>query len=191
MRTALLALLLSSASLAAQTNYPKPADFVPLTSLPWKEPNAALEGTLKAIYLEPDISIRYSMLAEYLLTMPAGQLGKAFDLCIHLEGTQRPDKSVYTFLGIWGARDPEACWKRTEQLFRIAWFENSWLDYTRWSERITVRDIDALRASPFYLKPSSLKSFPLGVEQSSLPAKERIQIMREFAEKWFATFGSW
>src|ERR1700691_3530481 len=90
MRTALLAVLLSAANVMAQTKYLKPAVFVPLTSLPWKQQNATLESTLKAIFLEPDLEIRYPVLAEYLRTIPVGQLGKAFDICIDLEGTQRP-----------------------------------------------------------------------------------------------------
>ena len=191
MRLLLLPLLISPLSLMAEGNMLKPGDFQPLTSLPWKAPHATLEGTLDAIYREPDLAIRYPVLANYLWTIPVGQLEKAFDTCVDLECYQCPDEFVYFFLQIWGARDPIACWKRTRALFRIAGLANGWLDYGYWNERITVQDVDAIRSSRFWVAPSALKGFPLGVDQSSLPKKERVQIMRAFADKWFEAFASW
>jgi hypothetical protein len=184
-------LLLLMGSSLAQAEIIKPTDFQPLTSLPWKAPNATLEGVLNAIYHEPDPRIRYPVLSSYLNTIPAGQLGTAFDRCVTLEGVPTPDDLVYFFLEIWAARDPVACWKKTQHLFHLVGIEESWLDYDTWQERITVRDLDAIRASPFWLSSSALTSFPLGVENSSLPNKERVRIMKAFASQWFEDFGTW
>lgn len=185
------ALLLLAGSCLGQVEIIKPYDFQPLTSLPWLAPHATLAGTLDAIYHEPDARIRYQVLFNYLWTVPAGQLGAAFDRCVTFEGVQSPDSLVYFFLQIWGARDPEACWKKTQQLFHLVGIEYGPLDYGSWDERITVQDIDAIRASPYWITSAALKSFPLGVEQSSLPEKERVRIMKEFANLWFANFGTW
>ena len=117
-------LLVSVPGAMAERNPWKPADFEPLTSLPWKKPDATLEGVLDAIFREPDSNIRYPVLAEYLRTVSVAQLGKAFDLCIALEGTQTPDELVDLFLPIWAKRDPKACWKRTKELFRLVGIED-------------------------------------------------------------------
>jgi hypothetical protein len=193
MRTALLVLLLSAANLMGERNNLRPSDFEPLTSLPWKIPNATFDGTLEAIYREPNLKIRYPVLAEYLRTIPAGQLGRAFDKCITLECSQTPDDLVAFFLPIWAARDPRACWKRTMALFEVVGFDQGWLDYK--AEKVrpapTVRDVTALRASPFWLDSSALLGFPSGVDASSLPTNARVALMRAFVDKWFDAFGSW
>ena len=190
--TALL-LVSSAVSVEAQRNTLKPSDFEPLTSLPWKKPDATLEGVLDTIFRDPNPAIRYPVLAEYLRTIPVGQLGKAFDLCIDLEGTQTPDDLVEFFLPIWAKRDPKACWKRTRELFRVVGIEAGWLGYDNWGERprITVQDLAAIRASRFWLTRRALLSFPGGVDESALPKPGRVLMMKEFADVWFRAFGSW
>ena len=194
MRTIILALLLlsSPAGAFAERNKLKPADFEPLTELPWKKPGATLDGVLDAIFREPNVSIRYPVLAEYLRTIPVGELGKAFDICTRLEGTQVPKQLVEFFLEIWAERDAQACWKKTRSLFHVVGIED-WLEYDSWKERprITVRDLEAIRASPYWLASSALISFPLGVAHSSAPESEKVRIMKEFAAAWFDNFGTW
>ncbi|MDQ3621459.1 MAG: hypothetical protein M3463_03095 [Verrucomicrobiota bacterium] len=195
MRPILFALLLafSPETIIAERRSPPPADFEPLTSLPWKEADATLERVLNSIFREPSVTIRYPLLGEYLRTIPVEQLGKAFDICIRLEGTQTPNDLVAFFLKIWAKRDPQRCWKRTKNLFAIIGIENGWLNYDSWKKRdpITVENLSAIRASPFYLRSSALKGLPLGVDQSALTKGERVKIMTDFTQKWFRSFGSW
>lgn len=199
---ALLPLLSCTVNALAELNNLKPSDFEPLTELPWKKANATTESVLDAIFREPNINIRYPVLAEYLRRIPITELGKAFDRCIDLEGTQTPDDLVEFFLELWAQRDPKHCWERTQQLFRIVGIEHDWLTYDGWGTatqpgrelarpRITVQDRKAISASRFWLRSSSLMSFPIGVEKSSLPKKDRVQIMKEFADTWLRRFGSW
>ena len=178
MRAILIAILLVSSVVCAmaERNKLKPTDFEPLTSLPWKKPAATLAGVLDAIFREPNPGVRYPVFAEYLRTIPAGELGKAFDLCINLEGTQNPDDLVDLFLSIWARRDPKACWKRTRELFRVVGIDEYWLGYDSWENRprITVQDRAAIRASRFWLTRAALLSFPGGVDESALPKSERV-----------------
>ncbi len=195
MRSLLLALLLLSSArpASAARNHLQPTDFEPLTSLPWKKPDAKLDAVLDTIFREPNAAIRYPVLAEYLRMIPVAKLNQAFDLCIDLEGTQTPDRLVRFFLPIWAKRDPKGCWKRTRELFRVVGFENGWLAYDSWEKRarITVEDLSAIRASRFWLGSNSLTTFPLGVDQSSLPKKKRVRILQEFTAMWFAAFDWW
>jgi hypothetical protein len=189
-----LLMALSITDAMAKRNNLKPTDFEPLTSLPWKKEGAKLEGVLDAIFREPNVAIRYPVLAEYLRMMPAGQLGKAFELCIDLNGAQTPDELIQFFLPIWAERDPKACWKRTKELLRLVGIEDGWLGHDSWKDtaRITVQDINAIRASRFWIEDrNSLNSFPIGVDRSSLPQKERIRLMKEFTDVWLNEFGSW
>ena len=103
-----------------------------------------------------------------------------------LEGTQAPKDLVPFFLRIWAKRDPKVCWKRTKDLFEVVGIED-WLDYDSWKRRepITVQNLTAIRASPFYLSPSALKAFPLGVGQSAVAKSERVEIMTEFTKSGF------
>src|SRR4051794_24587350 len=110
MKLIALALFLSTASLLGQRNSLKPTDFVPLTSAPWTQPNATVQSIVKAIYLEPEARLRSAVLAEYLHLIPVEELGRAFDICTGLEGTQSPDDLVRNFLEVWGERDPKVCW---------------------------------------------------------------------------------
>ena len=65
-RSLITALLLvsSAVNVEAQRNALKPSDFEPLTSLPWKGPGTTLESVLDAIFREPNLAIRYPVLAE-------------------------------------------------------------------------------------------------------------------------------
>jgi hypothetical protein len=192
MVVAMLVLALSP-DLLAQRNNLKPSDFEPLTSLPWKKENATLESVLEAIFREPNLEVRYPILSEYLRQIPVEQLGQAFDICIRLEGTQTPNNLVAFYLLIWAERDPVVCWKRTRELFRVVGIEDGWLNYDSWAKRsrITVQDPVAIRASPFWLESAALATVPLGVEQSSLPKEDRVRMMKEFADTWFAAFDTW
>lgn len=144
-----------------------------------------MESVLDAIYRETNIIIRRAVLAEYLNLIPAEKLSRAFDICISLEGTETPDALVAFFLEIWGKRDPEGCWKRTKGLFRLVGIEDGWLAFDRWDQpRMTAQDFEAIRSSPFWLKPGALTGFLLGIEQSSLPRKQRERITKGFEDLW-------
>jgi hypothetical protein len=177
----------------AQRNQLRPADFEPLTELPWEAPSSTLGSVIDRIFRESNPSIRYPLLAEYLRMVPVKQLGEAFDRSISLEGTQTPDSLVEFFLEIWASRDPQSCWERTKQLFRVVGIEEGWLGYDDWSTRrpIEVQNLEAIQSSPFWLERDSLISFPLGVEKANVPEDERVRIMKEFTELWFATFKTW
>src|SRR5207253_2964198 len=127
--------------------------FEPLTSMPWKKPDAKLAEVLDTIFREPDPAIRYPILAEYLRSIPSKQLGPAFDICVGLEGEQAPDSIVAFLLAIWAQRDPAGCWERTQKLFHLVGIEDGWLGYDSWKERprITVEDLKAIRASPYWI----------------------------------------
>ncbi len=177
----------------AERNKLKPTDFEPLTSLPWEKPDATIESVLDAIFREPNLSIRYPLLAEYLRAIHVVELNKTFDLCIDLEGTQTPNDLVEFFLPVWAERDPLACWERTKELFQIVGIDDGWLSYDSWGgrERITMQDLSSIRASRFWLERKALLSFPGGIEKSALPKEERLQILKEFADVWFRAFASW
>lgn len=179
--------------LQAERNHLKPSDFRPLTSLPWKTEGATMESVLDAIFRETNSSVRYAILGQYLRLIPAGQLGKAFEGCIKRVGTETPDELVAFYLPIWSERDAVACWQRTRGLFRLIGIEDGWLNYDSWTQRdrITVKDLKAIRASSFWLEGWSLATFPLGVQKSALPMAARVRMMREFADTWFAAFGTW
>lgn len=173
-------------------------DFRPLAELPWKEPSKGeppphLEvEVLRKIFSEPILDIRYSVLDAYLRLIDAGDMSRAFDHCIELEGTQMPDQFVSFFLNIWAERDPKGCWERVESLFQIVAFERGWLAYDSWGNpRITMKNLDAVRASKFWLGGKSLLAFPKGVERSELPAAERVKYLNAFAQAWFKVFQNW
>lgn len=186
-------LVVAAAAASAKRNDLKPTDFEPLTSLPWKSEGATLDGVLDRFFRETNPAIRYPVLAAYLRLIPEEQLGEAFDICIRLEGTHSPDQLVGWFLRIWAERDPASCWERTRTLFRLVGIEAGWLGYDSWQrrERITVQDRDAIIAAGYWLRRDSLRSFPLGVDASSLPPEERVVFLKKFADMWFAAFRSW
>lgn len=168
----------------------KPLDFQPLTSLPWKEkPAASLEETLKRIFLESDPAIRYPVLAAYLKHIPAGQLEAAFDHCIRLEGTQRPHDLISFFLPIWAERAPPAAWRRVEPLFQLQ--DTNWLAYDSWGEeKIAFRNLDAMRASSFWLDPRWLENFLAGLKRSQLSPDEKKSLRDSFMSRWTPIYES-
>jgi len=193
-RVGLVAALLSfRANYAlAERNHWQPSDFEPLTSLPWERKGATMESVIEALYREPNETIRDELLLAYLRVVPVRQLDRAFDLCLTLEGTETPDRLLGFYLPIWTVRDPEACWKRMREWFRWTYTGASWQAYERWdSEPMKVTDPDAIRASRFRVGPASLLAFPVALENSKQPRKERVRLLKEFADQWFGTFGIW
>ena len=188
-----LLFIVTAVDAKAGRNNLKPSDFEPLTSLPWKKPGATLEEVLDAIFREPNLSVRYPVLAGYLRAVPTGQVGKAFERCIDLDGNQTPDELIQVILPIWAEREPKTCWKRTKELFRLVGIEDGWLGYDSWhNARITVQDLAAIRASRFWIEDyNSLNCFAVGVDRSSLPRKECIRLMKTFTDAWFSEFGAW
>ena len=124
MRSLLLALLLLSSArpASAARNHLQPTDFEPLTSLPWKKPDAKLDAVLDTIFREPNAAIRYPVLAEYLRMIPVAKLNQAFDLCIDLEGTQTPD---------YGRGMQSVLYPRRDRLYGIV----NGVDYDQWDPR--------------------------------------------------------
>src|SRR4029079_10626197 len=136
--------------------------FEPLTTLPWKKPDATIDSVLDAIFRQANQSIHDIVLSEYLRTIPVDGIGKAFERCIDLEGTQTPDRLVDLILPVWAKRDPKTCWKRTRELFRVVGIEDGWLTYDSWKTRprITVQDLNAIQKSSFWLTRAALPRFP-------------------------------
>jgi hypothetical protein len=193
MKVLLAALLLATTDVLAQWSAIKPVEFEPLTSVPWDAKDATMDAVLAAIFREPNTAIRYPVLGAYLRHIPKGDIGKAFDLCVPLESTQNPDHLVHLFLPIWAERDPLACWAWVRQAFRLVGIEHGVLGYDSWTERlrITAQDLDAMRASRFWIRSEVLKAFPVAIDRSSLPKDERVRVMKEFTEIWFAAMASW
>lgn len=194
MRMGMLGLVLMFAApmkLSAQRIAIKPQDFVPLTSLPWEDRDANSETVVRALYLEPDVAIRNSLLSHYLHTIPAGHIEIVFNLCLALEGTQTPDELVGLVLTVWGERDPHAAWVRTKELMRVVGVDD-WLGLDAWDRpKITVQDEMALHESRFWLSSTSLGALPHAISRSSLPRNERVQLLREFADEWLKRFDFW
>ena len=165
----------------------KPYDFQPLSSLPWKAPDATLDGCMSAIFREPNPDIRYPVLAAYLRTLSPENLAKGFDMSIRLEGAQTPDALVEFYLEQWAEADPEGCWKRMQHLFLLVGVNDNWATYGGWMDygHIPARHLAAIRASPFWIDSRALKSFPLGLERTDLPKTEEIGFLRDFADMWF------
>ena len=190
---AVLFLVLAVGSVRGEQMRIPPMEFQPITDRPWKGLEAKLDDVLTRIFLEPNAAIRYPVLKQYLRTIPANEFSRAFDLCVSLEQTQTPDQLVELLLGIWAERDPQSCWKHTQDLFQVVGIEHGWLSYDGWNtrERITVQNVEAIRSSSFWLEPSALKSFPIGLDRSELPKEPRVKMMTEFARRWIAAFASW
>jgi hypothetical protein len=148
----------------AQRNQLRPADFEPLTELPWEAPNSTLASVIDRIFREPNPIIRYPLLAEYLRMVPVKQLGEAFDRSISLEGTRPRTTLLNSFLEIWASRDPQSCWERTKQLFRVVGIEEGWLSYDDWSTRPADRssELRAIQSSPFWLEARIADQFSPG-----------------------------
>ena len=178
---------------AAPVPHWKPAEFEPLTELPWEKAGRSVEQIIGAIFKEPDPDVRYPVLLGYLQTLPVADFSKAFDLALELESRHEPDRLVAMMLGLWAKRDPRSAWERTKALFKVVGIEDGWLNYDSWLGRpkITVVDRSGLARSRFWLCRDTLTEFPVGVEESSLPEAERVQYLRDFSTLWFATFSTW
>jgi hypothetical protein len=193
---AVAALLLATCD--AATNYPvvRPLDFAPLTSIPWDahegpEYQVAMPKVLEGIFGEPNLGIRYRLLEEYLRQIPTAEMQRAFDLCLPLEGTDTPEDLVAFFISVWVERDPRACWTWMKKLFRVAGLDGSALSFDSWTHEIRVHDVEGIRASPFWIERIALMGFPVAIDHSKLPRKERVRIMRDFADRWFSNFDEW
>jgi hypothetical protein len=186
----LAAFCLAAASSWAEWSAIKPAEFEPLTSVPWDDKEATRDTILAAIFREPNLGIRYRMLAEYLRQIPASQIGKTFELCVPLESTENPNDLVELFIPIWVERDPVTCWPWVKKLFGVVMGGGA-LDYDSWTHRITVQDVKGIRASSFWIEREALLGFPVAFDRSALAKEEKVQIMKEFAGMWLTAFGSW
>src|SRR5688572_24616791 len=124
MKVFLAVLRILTANLPAQWLVLKPAEFEPLTSLPWEQQEPTLEKVLNSIFREPNLAIRYRVLGEYLRQIPVEDIGRAFDLSVPLEATQNPDDLVAVFIAIWAERDPAACWDWVQKLFHLTGMED-------------------------------------------------------------------
>jgi hypothetical protein len=192
MKVIFAVLIFLTANLSAQWLVLKPTQFEPLTSLPWEQKDATLDKVLGAIFREPNQGIRHRVLDEYLRTIPVESMGAAFELCVPLEGTQTPNDLVARFISIWAKRDPGACWEWVKKLFRLIGIENGVLGYDSWKlPKITVQDLTAIRASPFWIQSRALTGFPIALTESKLSKSEKVRMMKEFVEMWFTASSSW
>lgn len=168
----------------------KPLDFQPLTSLPWEEKrHRTVDEVLKRIFLEPDPEIRYPVLIEYFKLIPSEQLGRSFELCLALEGTQWPEDLVSLLLPEWARRDPMAAWARTQAMMRL--MGPDWLGLDSWDRpKIEVYDRAALQASPYWLR-YGIATFPKGINMCHLAPQERRAILTDFAVRYIAIHGYW
>lgn len=189
MRSLFFALLLAAPVLAASTET-APLDFQPLTVLPWEEkPTASMQDHLHRIFLEPSREVRYPVLAAYLRQLAVNDLEAAFDHCLSLEGTQHPKTLVSFFLPIWAERDPLGCWKRVEPMFELE--DTDWLGHDSWSEeKISFRNLAAMRQSSFWIDPAVLEGFWAGLKRSSLSEGEKQTLRSAFMAKWSPLFSS-
>jgi hypothetical protein len=172
----------------------KPADFQPLTSLPWKDTELhEVPKIVERIFREPNPAIRYPVLAEYLRQVPMLHFGYAFDVAVLLEGAQTPNEIVALMLRIWAERDPQEAWERVQSLVHLVGIEDGWLTYDSWNRRpkIEVQDLAAIRASRYWLRRNALLTFPLGVEAAEIPQAEKVRLLKAFADLWFEKFQSW
>lgn len=173
----------------------KPTDFQPLYELPWKDDGEPQDvpKIIERIFREPNPEIRYPVLAEYLRKVPMPNFALAFDVAVMLEGTQTPNHLVELMLRIWAERDPQQAWERVQVLVDLVGIENGWLNYDSWTQRprITVQNLAAIRASPYYLRPYALLSFPAGVEASKVSEAEQARLLKAFGTLWFERFQGW
>jgi len=166
------------------------AEFEPLVSLPWKEqPDAPLEAHVERLYRESDEGIRYPVLAAYLRQIPVSQLESAFEHGLRLEGTQRPERFLTFFLPIWAERDPKTAWKRVEPLFDLE--DTDWLSYDSWAnEKITFRNLGAMRKSSIWVEPRCLENFLGGLSLSKISEAEKMEMRVAFKARWKAIYDS-
>lgn len=170
----------------------KSDEFLPLTSLPWSEHGLAVPDVLEKIFKEPDPQVRYPVLAEYFRKHLSGtQLGAAFELCVKLEGTQRPIDLVGLLLPLWAAREPEQALAKTKELMECVVLEGHPLDLDRWDSRpLRVVNLDAFRASSYWLNVSSLGGLGPTLADPGRPVELRKQLMRDCANLFIDRAGA-
>jgi hypothetical protein len=166
-------------------------EFMPLTELPWEKMEATEEGIMDTIFREPNATIRYGVLQLYLREIPVDQIERVFDLAIELEDSETPDALVESMLRVWAEREPFRCWERLKKLFLVVGLEDGWLMFDDWDVKrssMLVQDRASIQASPFRLRRWALTGFPVGVDNSKLAPKERVSLLKEFIQRWFAVF---
>ncbi len=186
-------------AVSAAVEFPKlaEADFAPLTAIPWEQggdsgEKIAMPQVLRALYGEPNLGIRYRLLEEYLRFIPLSEMEAAFNLCVPLEGTEKPDHLVAFLIAIWADREPKGCWRWVQKLFAVAGLESDALDLDSWTHEVEVHDLEGVRASSFWIDRSALKGFPLIIDRSNLlTSNEKVEILKEFSGRWFAAFAEW
>lgn len=171
----------------------RPSDFQPLTALPWGGDSDQASAVVQRIFLEPDVWVRYLVLAEYFRKVPVKFLGEIFDMALRLEGTQTPDDLVALLLDVWAQRDPETAWERTSHLFDLVGLEEGWLTYDGWKDRprIVLQDRGAIENSGYWLRRETLVAFAEGVNASDSLDTDKVRFMKAFIERWFQHFASW
>jgi hypothetical protein len=180
LRNILACLFLAPAVLAQRLSW-KPADFAPLTDIPWERSGATMESVLRAIFREPGSEIRYAMLTGYLETIPVQKFDEAFTACVTYEGSQEPNRLVNLMLQIWGKRDPEAAWKKAQALFRIVLIGGEPLQLDRWGRpALECVDLAAFRASPFWL--GYIDGVGDGMEAAEIPLPQKKRLLKEFSD---------
>lgn len=148
-----------------------------------------MHKVLETIFLEPNPEVRYPVLAEYLRLLPLNRLETAFVFCTAYEGCQRPGKVVGMFLEIWAERDPEAAWKKTEEMFELVVIEGTPLSLDSWgNSKIQVVNHKALQASTFWLSPEALDGFRHGLRKSQIPVVDKKRLFKAFAARYVDTF---
>lgn len=170
----------------------KSDEFLPLTSLPWSEHGLAVPDVLEKIFKEPDPEVRYPVLAKYFRNHLSGaQLGAAFELCVKLEGTQRPNDLVGLLLPLWAAREPEQALAKTKELMECVVLEGHPLDLDRWDNRpLRVVNLDAFQASSYWLNVSSLGGLGPALADPGRPVELRKQLMRVYANLFIDKAGA-
>ena len=171
----------------------RPWEFKPLTALPWSGDGDQVSTVVPRIFLEPDLWVRYPVLAEYFRKIPVRSLGEALDLALRLEGTQTPDDLVELLLYVWAQRDPETAWERTSRLFDLVGLEEGWLGYDGWKTRprIVLQDRGAIEKSGYWLRRDTLSAFVEGVDDSNASDTVKVRFLKAFLERWFQHFASW
>jgi hypothetical protein len=193
MKSILFCLILLPSVLCAERLAWKPSDFEPLTELPWEEEDESPSAVVERIFRETNEDIRYLVLGEYLRRVPLENMGQVFDLAVRFEGTNTPNALIELMLFIWAKRDPLSAWAKCQELFNRVGIEEGWLGYDSWNQRppIVALDIQAIRKSQFWLRRETLSAFPAGVDASSLPSKDRVELLQAFVALWFKHFDSW
>lgn len=166
--------------------------FLPLTSLPWSDHGLAVPDVLEKIFKEPDPQVRYPVLAEYFRKhLPGAQLGAAFELCVKLEGTQRPNDLVGLLLPLWAAREAEQALAKTKEWMERVVLEGHPLDLDRWDSRpLRVVNLDEFRASSYWLNASSLGGLGPALADAGRPVELRKQLMRDYANLFIDRAGT-